>query len=126
MRSFIRVGVVACLGLGLLTACSADSVDKIKGWTANFNSNVAAINESIATVAPTVGAACNDLQFWTGLIEPFAQDGSKKAQQAFAISNGAIKGYCQTVPSDINSTAKAVANAAKQAKVDYDKVKNGG
>lgn len=108
-----------------LAGCSSSSVEKIKTATDNFNTNVAAINASIAQVAPTVAAGCADVQKWAMLIAPFVPN-SGKAQQYFGAANGAIEGYCQNVPTDINSTASAVANAATKAKAGYDLVKVGG
>jgi len=110
------------LGCLLLAGCSGASVEKIKAGTDNFKTNVAAINSSIATVAPTVAASCADLQKWAMLIAPFVPD-SGKAQQYFGAANGAITGYCQEVPTDINSTASAVARAAALAKDGYNQVK---
>jgi len=107
-----------------VAGCSNSSVEKIKTATDNFNTNVAAINGSIAVVAPTVAKYCADLQKWAMLIAPFVPD-SGKAQQYFGAANGAIQGYCQVVPTDINSTAAAVANAAAKAKAGYDQVKVG-
>lgn len=108
-----------------VTGCSSSSVDKIKTATDNFNANVAAINGSIAAVAPTVAANCADLQKWAMLIAPFIPSDKGKAKQYFDAANGAITGYCQEVPTDINSTAAALARAVAQAKAGYDQVKSG-
>lgn len=108
-----------------VAGCSNTSVEKIKAATDNFNTNVAAINASIATVAPTVAASCGDLQKWAMLIAPFVPD-SGKAKQYFGAANGAIEGYCQEVPTDIMGTATAVARAAAKAKDGYNQVKAGG
>lgn len=122
MRHFALAA--ALIGTATLAACSSGSVEKIKSATDNFNTNVAAINSSIAAVAPTVATGCADLQKWAMLIAPFVPN-SGKAQQYFGAANGAIQGYCQNVPTDINSTASAVAAAAAQAKAGYDQVKSG-
>jgi hypothetical protein len=58
------------------------------------------------------------------LIAPFVPD-SGRAQQYFGAANGAITGYCQEVPTDINGTAASVARAAAQARAGYDQVKAG-
>jgi hypothetical protein len=123
----LRAAAAACLlaGAVALAGCSAGSVEKIKSATDNFNTNVAAINASIATVAPTVATGCADLQKWAMLIAPFVPN-SGKAQQYFGAANGAINGYCQNVPTDISSTASAVAAAAKAAQDGYNQVKAGG
>ena len=129
MRSVLRAAIAAACLLAValpVAGCSGDSVNKIKTWTDNFNSNVAAVNSSIAAVAPTVAASCVDLQKWAILIQPFLQSGNEKTRAYFAAANGAIEGYCQAVPTDINGTAAAVARAAAQAKADYDKAKKGG
>ncbi len=116
--------LLAAMGVAL-AGCSGSSVEKIKSATDNFNTNVAAINASIAAVSPSVAASCGDIQKWAMLIAPFVPD-SGKAKQYFGAANGAITGYCQTVPTDINGTAAAVARAAAQAKAGYDLVKAGG
>lgn len=120
----LRLVIVAAAALSL-AACSSSSVQKIKTATDNFNTNVAAVNGSIAAVAPQVASYCADLQKWAMLIAPFVPD-SGKAQQYFGAANGALVGYCAQVPTDIASTAVAVANAAKSAKAGYDQVKAGG
>jgi hypothetical protein len=121
-----RAAAAACLLLGAfaVAGCSSSSVEKIKTATDNFNTNVAAINGSIAAVAPTVAQGCADIQKWAMLIAPFVPN-SGKAQQYFGAANGAINGYCQNVPTDINSTAAAVASAAKAAQDGYNQVKAG-
>jgi hypothetical protein len=121
MRKLLLAAAMALAVAG----CSSSSVEKIKSATDNFNTNVAAINASIAVVAPAVAASCGDLQKWAMLIGPFVPD-SGKAQQYFGAANGAITGYCQVVPTDINGTAAAVARAAAQAKAGYDQVRAGG
>jgi hypothetical protein len=108
-----------------LAGCSSSSVEKVTRATDNFNKNVVAINGSIAAVAPTVAKACGDLQNWAQLIAPFVPN-SGKAQQYFGAANGALQGYCQAVPTDIRSTAAAVAAAAAKARDGYNQVKAGG
>lgn len=109
----------------LLSGCSSNSVDKIKTATDNFNTNVAAINASIAVAAPAVAARCADIQKWAMLIAPFVPN-SGRAQQYFGAANGAINGYCQSVPTDINSVAAATAAAAQAAQTGYYSIKAGG
>lgn len=111
--------LMSALALG---ACSSSSVQKIKTATDNFNTNVAAVNGSIAAVAPTVAARCADLQKWAMLIAPLVPN-SGKAQQYFGAANGALNGYCQDVPTDINSTASALAKAVAAAQDGYNQVK---
>lgn len=114
-----RLILIAALALG---GCSGASVEKIKTATDNFNTNVAAVNGSIAAVAPTVASKCADLQKYAMLIAPFVPN-SGKAQQYFGAANGALNGYCQNVPSDIQGTAVAVAQAVAQAQAGYNQVK---
>lgn len=118
----IRIAALAAGCAMALAGCSNSSVEKIKSATDNFNTNVASINSSIAAVAPTVAAGCADLQKYAMLIAPFVPD-SGKAQQYFGAANGAITGYCQEVPTDINGTATSVARAAALARAGYDQVK---
>lgn len=121
----MRKIMLAAVTVLAVAGCSNTSVEKIKVATDNFNTNIAAINASIATVAPTVAAGCADIQKWAMLIAPLVPN-SGKAQQYFGAANGAITGYCQEVPTNINSTASSVARAAAQAKAGYDQVKAGG
>lgn len=121
LRSLLLVPVCALA----LAGCSSSSVEKIKTATDNFNTNVAAVNGSIAAVSPQVATYCADLQKWAMLIAPFVPD-SGKAQQYFGAANGALNGYCANVPTDIKSTATAVAAAVVKAKAGYDQVKAGG
>lgn len=111
--------LAAALTIG---GCSGGSVEKIKTATDNFNTNVAAVNGSIAAVAPTVATKCADLQKWAMLIAPFVPS-SGKAQKYFGAANGALNGYCQNVPSDITGTAVALASAVTQAQAGYNQVK---
>lgn len=109
----------------LLAGCSTAQVQKIQQASANYQAAVVAINADIAATAPLVAKGCADLQKWAMLIAPFIPN-SGKAQQYFGAANGALTGYCQAIPTDINSTAAAVASAVTQAQAGYNQVKAGG
>src|SRR5262249_2121427 len=97
---------------------------KIQSFSANYQAAVASINADIAATAPVVAQGCADLQKWAMLIGPFVSNNGK-AQQYFGAANGAITGYCQAVPTDINGTPATVARAASQAQAGYYQVKAG-
>lgn len=111
--------IVCALPIGiLLSGCTSSQVLKIQTASANFKQSVAYINSDIAAASPLVASACADLQKWAMLIQPFIPD-KGKAQQYFDAANGALVGYCQVVPTDINSTATAIAQAAMRARNGY-------
>lgn len=114
-----RLILVIAVALG---GCSSNQVAKIQAASANYQAAVASINADIAATAPVVFKGCADLQKWAALIAPFIPN-SGKAQQYFGAANGALNGYCQTVPTDIQGTAAAVAAAAVQAQAGYNQVK---
>lgn len=108
-----------------LGGCTAGTVAKIQSWSANYQASVVAINADIAASAPLVAKGCGDLQTVAMLIGPYVPN-SGKAQQYFSAANGALTSYCTSIPTDINSTAAAVARAYAGARAGYDQVKAGG
>lgn len=121
MKKLIIVPILAIA----LAGCSTNVVSKIQTWSANYQASVVAINADIAATSPLVAKSCGDLQTIAMLIAPYVPN-SGKAQQYFGLANGALNGYCTTIPTDIKSTAAAVASAYVQAKAGYDQVKAGG
>lgn len=115
-RFALLVGIaVASLSLG---ACSTTQLEKLNTASANFQAAVATINADIAAVAPLVAKSCGDLQTAAMLLKPLVPT-KAKAPQYFAAANAALTAYCQVVPTDINSTAKAVAAAVVAANAGY-------
>lgn len=112
--------LVLALALG---ACTSTQVTKIQDASANFQKSVAAINAGIAAVAPNVARGCADVQKYAMLIIPFIPKNGK-AEQYVDAANGAINAYCQNIPTDIQTTAQAVAAAAVAARNGYNQVKD--
>lgn len=116
---------IVTLAVGVLLAgCTSSQVEKIQRASANFQASVASINAGIAAVAPTVAARCADAQKYVMLIGPFVPD-KPKAKAAFEAGNAALVAYCQDVPTDIASTAAAVARAVAAARAAYDDARAG-
>lgn len=115
------IALVVALGLG---GCSSDSLTKFNTFQTNFNTVVAGINADIAKVAPIVAADCADLQKFAMLIAPFVPT-SGKAPEYFSAANAGLNAYCQTIPTDINSTASAVFKAVQAAQAGYNAVSGG-
>jgi len=101
----------------LLAGCTTTQI-------ANFNNTVAAINADIAAVAPTVAAACSDLQKFAVLIGPYVPT-SGKAQQYIAAANGALSNLCAVPPSDIPTTLANVKAAVSAVQDGYNQIKTG-
>ena len=123
MTRIISIAVALVCALAV-AGCGDGTVKKIQSWSANYQASVVAINADIAATAPIIAKSCGDLQTAAMLIAPFVPT-SGKAQQYFGAANGALSGYCTTVPTDIRSTAEAVAAAVKQAQAGYNQVKAG-
>lgn len=104
----------------LLGGCSTSQVDKFKAWSVNYREVIKTVNADIAATAPAVAAGCADLQKYAMLIGPFLE--STKAGRYFDAANDAIGAYCAVVPTDIQSTAVAVARAVVAAKAGYNEV----
>lgn len=101
-----------------LGACSTTQLQKIQQLSANYQEAVVSINSAIAASAPLVAKGCGDLQTFAMLIAPFLPTNAK-APQYFSAANGALNAYCQAIPTDINSTAAAVAAAVAAARNGY-------
>lgn len=121
MKQFIRIAAALALVVAL-AGCTTASVSKIQSWSANYQASIAAINADIAATSPTIAKVCGDLQTVAMLIAPYVPS-SGKAQQYFDAANGALTGYCQAVPTDIKSTASALARAYSSARAGYDQIK---
>ena len=122
MKHLRLIVLATALALG---GCTTSAVDKIKSWSANYQAAVVSINADIAATSPLIAKACGDLQTVAMLIGPYVPN-SGKAQQYFGAANGALTGYCQAIPTDINGTAAALARAYAAARSGYDQVKAGG
>ncbi len=107
----------------LLTGCAA-TVEKIQTYSANYQAAIVAINADIAATAPLVAKACGDLQTIAMLLAPYRPN-SGSAAQYLAGANDALTAYCTTIPTDIPSTAAAVARAYSAAQAGYNRVKKG-
>lgn len=112
-----RFGIVI-LVTGLLGGCTTTQLQKIQTAAANYQAAVASINASIAATAPLVAKGCGDLQTVAMLIAPLVPTNAK-APKYFSAANGALNAYCQTIPTDINGTAKQVAAAVAAARDGY-------
>lgn len=121
MKYYRILALAASIALG---GCTTGAVQKIQSWSANYQATVVAINADIAATAPLIAKACGDLQTVAMLIGPYVPN-SGKALQYFGAANGALTGYCQAIPTDINGTAAALARAYAAARAGYDQVKRG-
>lgn len=108
---------VVLLLLPLMGGC-APQLAKFQSWSSNYQTFIATVNADIAATAPTVAAGCADIQKYAMLIVPFIPTNGK-APQYVAAANAAIKVYCSQIPTDIKSTATAVAAAVAAAKAGY-------
>lgn len=109
MQKFITLAAAL-----ILAGCSADASMKFQQSLTTFRSNVAAVNETIASVSMELASDCDEIQMIAGMLEPLAAS-SQKAKAGFAAANAGIKTWCQQPPSNIQtavaSTARIVANA---------------
>lgn len=115
------IAIVLALALG---GC-AQFATSLHNWSLNFQSGVADINADIAAIAPDVALGCRDLQAIANLILPYAETAlanAGKAPQYLSAANGALRGYCTAIPTDIPSTIAALSNAYKQAAAGYSAV----
>ena len=119
MRKYLNTIFIIAAGI-YLSACSTTQIDKFNQASANYRAVVLSINMNIQATAPLVARACGDLQSAAFLLAPLVPKNAK-APQYFAAANAALNAYCQTIPLDIASTAKAVASAVTAAKQGYDK-----
>lgn len=111
--------VLVVLSAGVLLAgCSTTQLQKFQTFSTNYQATVATINADIAATAPLVAKGCGDLQTAAMLLAPLVPKNAK-APQYFAAANAALNAYCQTIPTDINSTASAVAKAVVAAQQGY-------
>lgn len=104
-----------------LAGCSTTQLANVQKASANFQLAVNSINADIAAVAPLVARGCVDLQSAAMLLVPFVPTNAK-APQYFAAANAALNAYCQAIPTDISSTAAAVAKAIAAAQKGYNSV----
>lgn len=113
--------LVACAAAGAIALGGCAGVQKALD---DYTATVVKINAAIGASAPLVAQGCQDLQAFAVLIQPFLPT-SAKAPKYFAAANGALGAYCQTVPNDVNGTARAVAAALAAAKSGYYSVSGG-
>lgn len=103
-----------------LGGCSTTQLAEFQKASANYQATVATINANIAATAPLIAKGCGDLQTAAMLLAPLVST-KAKAPQYFAAANSALNAYCQVTPTDIQSTAKAVAAAVVAAQQGYNK-----
>lgn len=120
----IRLGILASvLSLSLL-GCSTSQLDGFRSGLTNFTAGVAAVNQTIATVSPSLASHCADAQLVGAQLAAFVSS-SSSAGAGLAAINAAIVAWCQAPPSDIKSAIASVATQVAAGRAAYQSAKKG-
>lgn len=124
MRNFFRLGIAASVLALSLCGCSTSQLDNLRGGLTNFTAGVNSINQTIATVSPTLAAHCSDAQIVGSQLAAFVNT-SSSAGAGLAAINAAILAWCQAPPSDIKSAIASVATQVAAGRAAYQSARKG-
>lgn len=102
----------------LLSGCTASSSAKFQQQLGILESNVAAINATIANVSPQLAKNCGQAQSVGQQLLPLVQQ-SSTANSGLATVNAGITAWCQNVPTDIPTAIVAILAVANQGYAAY-------
>lgn len=123
MRNFISMAAAAAL-LFTLPACSTSQLDSFRLGLGNFQAGVAAVDQTIGQVSPTLAKHCGEAQdvgsALAGLIGT-----SSSASGGLAAINAAITTWCSAPPTDIKSAIASVVAQVAAGKAAYNAAKRG-
>ena len=108
----------------VLCGCSTSQLASFQSGLNNFTAGVAAVDQTIASVSPTLAARCNEAQSIGNTLAAFVNT-SSSAGAGLAGVNAAIVTWCQSPPTDIKSAIASVAAQVVAAKAAYQAAKKG-
>lgn len=118
----VSVGLAAILG-----GCSTAQREAFQGGLSNFTASVESVNAAIAQVSASLAQNCNTLQATagnlSGLVTMFTTN--TKAIGGLSAANAALRTWCQSPPTDIQSAITATAAEIAAAKAAYKAAQKG-
>lgn len=115
------------LMLFMLAGCTAGGSLKFQEGLIAFQSNVAAVNQTIAEVSPQLAQYCDDAVAAGKDLDAAAfVDKNSKAGRALSAVNVGIVTWCQRVPTNISTAIRSMVDVVRAARSAASATRTGG